>query len=172
MYTVDDRDTVTPLGDFPQSCTGAPCPVLVADESTLVLAYYLAERRPHVNGPQPRSIGIAKSLEPIAIVQFDSYTVFTFGPPNDEAFRGHPLAERGLEPYGAFEIEHSSWVRALERMNAVHPRRHPDMYAGRRHFVLSFHDSTFECVAEGIQFTLTHGSLSSVLPQMQALLEP
>jgi hypothetical protein len=43
----------------------------------------------------------------------------TFGPSNDEAFSGHPLAARGLTPYGAFKIENSSWVRHLERMNSA-----------------------------------------------------
>jgi hypothetical protein len=51
------------------------------------------------------------SDQPWAIVTFDSYA-HMFGPPNDEAFPGHPLAERGLTPYAFFVIQNSSWLRA------------------------------------------------------------
>jgi hypothetical protein len=77
-----------------------------------------------------------------------------FGSPNDEAFHGHPLAERGLGPYGAYRVEDSSWIRRLERMNSVHPRHDPERFRALTHCVLSFHDSTFECVAEGVRFSL------------------
>ena len=53
-----------------------------------------------------------------------------FGPPNDEAFDGHPLARRGLRPYGAFEVTHSSWIRQLEQMNSVHPHHSPPLFEG------------------------------------------
>jgi len=32
-------------------------------------------------------------------------------------------------------------------MNAVHPRHSDAHFAALRHFVLTFHDATFECVA-------------------------
>ena len=54
--------------------------------------------------------------------RFEHCYAHMFGPPNDEALRGHPLAGRGLRPYAAFEIRQSSWLRRLERMNSVHPR--------------------------------------------------
>jgi hypothetical protein len=38
-----------------------------------------------------------------------------FGMPNDETLHGHPLYERGLEVYGAFRVEDSSWVRQKRR---------------------------------------------------------
>src|SRR5262245_63708733 len=68
--------------------------------------------------------------------------------PNDEAFAGHPLANRGLMPYGAFVIESSSWIRRLEQMNSAHPCHKPERFWARKHYVLTFHDSTFECVAD------------------------
>ncbi|HYE94937.1 MAG TPA: hypothetical protein VD962_01910, partial [Rubricoccaceae bacterium] len=56
------------------------------------------------------------------------------------------LAERGLDPYGVFEVERSSWIRSLERMNRVHPYHKPARFERLRHIVLTFHDTTFECV--------------------------
>jgi len=75
-----------------------------------------------------------------------------FGPPNDEGLHGHPLAERGLEPYGVFVVSPSSWLRALVRMNAVHPRHRDEHFDGLCHFVFTFHDSTFECIARGFKW--------------------
>jgi hypothetical protein len=86
-----------------------------------------------------------------------------FGPPNDEAFAGHPLSVRGLTPYGVFEVKNSSWVRRLERMNSVHPRHKPERFARLKHFIFTFHDTTFECIAEGFECTRHEGSVSRIL---------
>ena len=87
------------------------------------------------------------TVESAALVRFEFVRAVMFGPPNDEAFSGHPLADRGLPPYGAFEVLESSWIRRLERINAVHPNHRPEHFADDRHFVLAFHDEVFECVA-------------------------
>ena len=82
-----------------------------------------------------------------------------FGPPNDETFSGHPLADRGLHPYAVFEVRDSSWIRKLERMNSVHHRHNRERFLeGLRHFVFAFHDSTFECVAHGFEVEVFRGS--------------
>jgi hypothetical protein len=57
---------------------------------------------------------------------------------------------RGLAPYGEFEVVASSWIRSLERMNRVHPRHDAARFAELRHFIFTFHDKTFECVAKGV----------------------
>jgi hypothetical protein len=84
-----------------------------------------------------------------------------------EAFAGHPLADRGLTPYGVFEIRESSWVRKLERMNAVH--RYHDKHRfmrDKKHFVFSFHDTTFECVAESFTVEVSTGSVNGAIRRM------
>ena len=109
MYTVDELDTVTERSDVPQSSVGAPCPQISAGEHFLHLAYYLE-----------KSEG-----EDCAVVRFVRPYAHMFGPPNDEAPSAHPLARRGLRPYAAFEVRSSSWIRALEQMNAVHRFHRP-----------------------------------------------
>ncbi len=50
--------------------------------------------------------------------------------------RRTPLAARGLKKDGAFEVKDSSWVR--------------DSFGGKgKHYVFTFKDALFECVAEG-----------------------
>jgi hypothetical protein len=94
-----------------------------------------------------------------------------FGLPNDEAFNGHPLASRGLHPYGAFRIEDSSWIRKLERMNSIHPYHRADPFWKKQHVVFAFHDSTFECVCDRFDVRRMRGSALGLIPDMVKLLE-
>ena len=172
MYRVDERDGVVELRDIPQSSVGAPLPLVLAKELRVVLAYYLQATPPGWDGTSARLVSSVDSDEPIAIVQFDRCRAHLFGPPNDEAFSGHTLAGRGLTPYAVFEVTDSSWIRALERMNSVHPNHDAKhFFAGKRHLIFAFHDSTFECVCAGFQIHLARGSLRSAIPKMAELLE-
>ncbi len=162
MYAVDAQDMVKRMDDVPQSDIGAPMPMVSASENALAVAYFVPSPVPGWDGTSVRVV-TAQGVEAAACVRFVAPVAHLFGPPNDEAFAGHPLAARGLRPYGAFEVLHSSWIRSLERMNAIHPHHRPESYAELRHFILSFHDSTFECVARGYQSVLGHGPLESLL---------
>ena len=167
MYSVDERDTVIELKDFPQASVGAPCPVVMADENQLVVAYYVGIVDPRWTGSTIGVVDPGSTDEPVAVVAFPSYRAFMFGPPNDEAFSGHPLASRGLSPYSVFEVRQSSWIRGLERMNAVHPYHRPEMFSSLRHFVFAFHDSTFECVAKDYAIEVRRGPVLDALDTMK-----
>lgn len=170
MYSVDDKDTVSELENVPQSSIGAPCPFVMSDEHTLLLAYIVERVDPGWDGTTVRLVGPETPGETIALLRFIRHSAVMFGPPNDEAFSGHPLSARGLSPYSAVEVRHSSWVRRLERMNAVHPQHKPESFARYRHFIFAFHDSTFECVARDFTVTLYEGTMASLLPEMGRLL--
>jgi hypothetical protein len=159
-----------PLEGIPQSSVGAPIPFILANEDRVVLAYYLQEREPGWDGTTVRVVHADTTNLPIALVRFSGKT-HMFGPPNDETFAGHPLASRGLRPYGAFEIKDSSWIRKLERMNSLHSCHRPEAYWKLRHLIFAFHDSTFECVCGGFDITLTRGSIHGVILQMLRLLQ-
>jgi hypothetical protein len=116
----------------------------------------------------PRTLGPTNVDEPIVIVRFERST-HMFGPPN-EAFAGHPLAKRGLTPYGAFRIANSSWIRGLERMNSVHSQHRAEDYWKLQHLVFSFHDSTFECACLKIEAKMARGSIGEMIPEMVKLL--
>ena len=153
MYSVDNRDKVIRLQDVPQSDAGAPLPIVLSDEFRILLAYIVRDTPP--------------DFSHYALIQFAFYSSYMFGGPNDEAFEGHPLASRGLTPYGAFQIENSSWIRQLERMNSVHPLHDPKWYDRYKHYVFTFHDSTFECVAHGFTVFEHHGSFNDLLAIMR-----
>lgn len=169
MYTVDERDAVKPLPDVPQSGVGAPLPTVLADENRVMLAYLVHRHDPAWDGTYVTVVGADADGMEIAIVDFAHPLLHMFGPPNNEAFQGHPLANRGLRPYSAAEVIESSWLRAVERMNAVHPNHDPARFmANRRHFIFAFHDSTFECIAEGFAITRFQGSMSGAVQKMAA----
>jgi hypothetical protein len=169
MYTVSSADHPRELSSVPQSSIGAPCPMLIAGEHTLRLAYYLEEGRlaPEWANATILPPAVNDSDELCAVVQFSGLYTHMSGPPNDEAFSGHPLASRGLSPYAVFEVEHSSWVRTLERMNSVHPYHRPERFATFKHYIFAFHDTTFECVAESFSVSLCRGSVWRVLQAAQ-----
>ncbi len=125
----------------------------------MVVVYYREEPRAPVDGKTVRVVSPNSDDQQIAAVKFRGFQAQYFGAPNDEAFEGHPLAARGLEPYGAFEVLNSSWIRALSRMNEVHSNHSDDMFRRLRHFVLTFHDTTFECVARDFTVRRGEGSL-------------
>jgi hypothetical protein len=120
MYPVDRHDRVVELTEAPRPSVGAPLPVALADEARLLLAYLPDVPVPGWDGTWTQVVDL-HTATPVVLVRFMVVEAWQWGPPNDEAFQGHPLADRGLRPYGVFRVEGSSWVRQLERMNRVHP---------------------------------------------------
>jgi hypothetical protein len=170
MYSVDEKDSVVPLAEVPQSDPGAPMPFVMCDEHTVLLAYFVFQKDPNWDGTYVQIRDPESPQELISLINFEWPKSHIFGPPNDEAFSGHPLASRGLRRYSAAEVKHSSWIRRLERMNSVHHRHNPAWFDKYRHFIFAFHDSTFECVAKGLQVSVHKGPMSSVLTEMKKLL--
>ena len=160
MYTLplNAKDQVLSLENAPPSSPGAPCPMVLATEQTLCVIYYCFEPVDW-DDSSPRSVELVSQGELFAVATFSRHRAYYQGSPNDEAFSGHPLYEKGLRPYGAYEVTHSSWVRRLMEMNRVHPSHRDEVFAGCRHFVLSFHDSVFECVAGACSFEMGRGSI-------------
>jgi hypothetical protein len=132
MYSVDGKDSVVALSEIPGPEAGAPSPVVYASDGTLAVAYYATP-----------------ADDAVALVSFTMPYIHLFGAPNDEALAGHPLYERGLSFCAAFEVRGSSWIRSLERTNRVHRMHNAARFVAYRYFIITFHDTTFECVAQG-----------------------
>ncbi len=162
MYQIDTHDKVVELRDLPQMDPGAPLPAVVANEQYVDLIYLIVEHDPDWDGTTATMVTSDTEREQVACVRFSGVWSHCWGAPGDETLVGHPLAARGLTYYSVFEVLHSSWVRSLERMNAVHPRHSPSFFDSARHFIFTFHDSTFECVAGSYESRVTSGSIASV----------
>ena len=162
MYQVDERDIVVQLTDIPRPDVGAPLPAVVAAEHHLDLLYLVSEPDPNWDGTYVNVVGPDSEGKHVARIRFERPYAHMFGPPNDEAFSGHPLAARGLAPYAGWEVRNSSWLRALERMNSVHPYHDPSRFGLFRHFIFAFHDTTFESIAWRYKAHVEQGSIASV----------
>ncbi|MBI2387640.1 MAG: hypothetical protein HYV14_16765 [Elusimicrobia bacterium] len=122
MYEIDGQDRVIPLDLAPPPDPGDPLPIVLAKDGAVILSYVAGR-------------------ELTVVATFPACAATLFGEPRAKTLAKHPLAERGLKPHGAFEIRDSSWARALEARDG----------AGRKkHFVFTFRDSVFECVAADI----------------------
>lgn len=164
MYPVDDSVSVKSITNIPQCSIGAPIPSVVSGEHrTAVLFYIEKEVAADWDGTSVRVVSADSEDEQVACVIFDFCYATMFGPPNDEVYDGHPLSEKGLGPYGVFEIIDSSWIRLLESLNSVHPRHDKENFMmNKHHYVLSFHDTNFECVARDYEVSLHSGSIKTV----------
>jgi hypothetical protein len=109
-------------------------PRLFADAFTMMVIYEVAETAP--------------TDDVYAVLRFQTCRIVKFGYPNDEALPGHPLYPKGLRCYGLFEVRDSSWSKSLDEYNPV---SFPNLNQSRdsyRHFIVTFHDSTPECIAQ------------------------
>jgi hypothetical protein len=112
-------------------------PLLIQTGSTAVLAV-----NPHFDDRDQRAL----------VFVWSGCRGALLGDPNDEARNGHPLWHRGLSGCGwAAEVHHSAWIARLELQNRAHPQHDPVLYQPLRHFILLFHDSTFEVLAESVE---------------------
>jgi hypothetical protein len=103
-----------------------------------------------------------------AVVELERCVITKFGYPNDEARPGHPLAERGLDSYGVFEVVGSRWVKGLTLQNRkIFPKTEEST---QRHFIFAFHDSTFECVAAGVRASVSTEPIRDTLSGLLAKL--
>ncbi len=102
-----------------------------------------------------------------AVVEICRYSITKFGYPNDEARPGHPLHPRGLDSDdGVYEVLNSSWVAELTKQNRVRFPFTPD--SKQRHFIINFHDSLFECVADDLRVTLRTEPYEQVFHELGA----
>lgn len=173
MYDVRGEDRARELAGIPQSSVGAPLPIVLSAEHRVVVAYLMQDATDATEARDSSAVRVVsadRDDEAIALLTFLGYHAFFFGPPNDETLAGHPLAHRGLRPYGSYVVEPSSWVHRLERMSSVHPQHDPKRFDELRHFILTFHDSTFECVARSFTVEVHAGSIPAMIPRMTDVL--
>lgn len=142
-----------------------PRPVLLSSLRTFVV-FYLSVRDPVTGRTNPRLRG-PRADHGIGVVEFKRMTSIKIGSPNDEVVRGHPLWGSGLEFYSAHEVENSSWITELMEVDRAHERFDESLWSGRRHFLLTFHDETLECVAK---WTATRTAPGATMPEVIARL--
>ncbi len=150
---------------------GAPLPCLLANDYRTYLTFYVRVPDPDWDGTYVTvKDPAADSAERLALVEFHHCAAATLGDPNDEVLSGHPLYKHGLEAYTAQVVRNSSWLKRVESINAVHPQYRPERWRGLLHYILWFHDSTFECLAESFTVRVYEESMAAMLERVSRLL--
>lgn len=148
MYEIDERDRVVELKEVTPPDVIAPLPLVISKEGAVVLSYIAS-----------RYVGV--------IVSFPVCHAHYFGPPGEDAFKGHPLAARGMKCHSVYEVQESSWIRALERSNRL-PSKERDKNRSLgdwKHFAFPFRDALFECVARdyGVELNRENDDMLKVM---------
>ncbi|CAN90885.1 hypothetical protein predicted by Glimmer/Critica [Sorangium cellulosum So ce56] len=143
---------------------GAPLPHVFSSGSRTLVVYNMREPDPAWDGSYATVVDpTSADLRLIAIVEFERCLAHKLGPPNDEVLHGHPLHGRGLVGYAAHVVERSRWIAELMKINSVHSQYNPEEWKQYRHYLLAFHDETFECIARSHSLKQTMSSFPEAL---------
>ncbi|HEY2021058.1 hypothetical protein [Paraburkholderia sp.] len=143
VSTVDVRqqeDLVVLLDSIPHPAADAAEPFIVASERRVILTYPIAESDFERFGP------FDPDDDPFCAVLFSDTAFHRLGPPGDVDLAIHPLAAQGLSSYSAHEVVNSSLCAEIAAV-PDHAASIAAVSPARRHFVITFLESTFECVA-------------------------
>src|SRR6195952_2034792 len=121
------------LDSVPRPAADAAEPFIVASDRRVILAYPIAESDFERFGP------FDSDDDPFCTVLFPDAVFHRLGPPGDLDLEIHPLASQGLIGYSVHEVMNSSLAAEISAVASHGP--------AQRHFVITFQDSTFECVA-------------------------
>ena len=116
---------------------GATSPHLLQSERRTLLAFYIG----------PTDPAYTDVLADVGVIEWRRCRGAILGSPNIDALHGHRLWHKGLREaghYGAAEVRNSAWIAATLRVLSAHEGYDSARWRGLRHFILSFHDSTFE----------------------------
>jgi hypothetical protein len=103
-----------------------------------------------------------------ALIEIENCQITKFGSPNDEGLYQHPLSIKGLEEYDIFKVENSVWIEELTSPLFSAFKNDPKFSAfvsesEEQHFIFTFHDSTFECIARGLKATLSEKPIEEII---------
>ena len=132
-YASQQEDQVVLLDSAPRPAADAADPFIVASDCRVILTYPIAESDFERFGP------FDPDDDPFCAVLFSDTVFHRLGPPGDTDLAIHPLAAQGLCSYSAHEVVNSSLCAEIAAASAIAPAQH--------HFVITFLESTFECVA-------------------------
>jgi hypothetical protein len=136
---------------FPFGVTAESCePVVWQDEHHAVVIFETDAATPEERG----------------VLRFEGLLQSRFGYPNDEALAGHPYATSGIGFYGLFEVKGSGWLAELGRQNQVAFPNSPWPPRPFRHFVLTFHDSTFEALCMNVGGRATDETVAEIIGRL------
>lgn len=158
MYKIGDKDSIEKLTDVPIMDVGAPLPIMMRNDSDLVLGYIVSSSSPK---PYEKHVEVIKGetgYGRFALIRFwRSIAGVSCLPPEDDIDK-HPLSARGLRPYMAVKVNNSSWLHLTKEIYKIEDEK-------MNHFIFTFHDSSFECLARSYWVTVFEGCTEETLKE-------
>ena len=154
MYPIAGNEVLHPLLDLPEPDT-TPLPFVLANLSRGMLGL---EYRASSQWCLENHFSVEASIDVYVLLSFRVPRAHYLGPPNEDLLYlggGHPLRERGLEPYTFVNVLPSPWIEQLELANRIHPNHSPERFASLHHYIFPFHEETFECLAQGYDVSIS-----------------
>lgn len=166
MFNFNKKEEAIKISFNPKWSGGAPLPHLLQSELKTFLVYYIQTIDPNWDGTYVNVKDPSSDIEDsIAIVEWMGCRGAMLGGLNDEAISGHRLYNSGLKGvgYDAFIVKNSKWIEELRKGNSIHPYHKDEAFSKLNHYILLFHDTTFECIAESFKVEKVKDSMPEVL---------
>ncbi|RAS34413.1 hypothetical protein [Paraburkholderia bryophila] len=144
LASPQQEDHVVLLDSVPQPAADAAEPFIVASARRVILAYPIAEADFERFGP------FDPDDDPHCTVLFPDAVFHRLGPPGEVDLEIHPLASQGLAGWSVHEVMNSSLAAEISAVESPIP--------AQRHFVITFNESTFECVASDYTVVGVYGA--------------
>ncbi len=129
---------------------GAPLPLIIANDFMLSLIFL---------GDEIKAADGNNLLEPVYLLKFIKPRSHRFGAPSNETIHGHPYYPLGLFSHSFFQLKESDWLEQLKTINKIHPYYDEQRWTKAKHFIITFHDKMFECIAEGYEVSGEYTSI-------------
>lgn len=129
---------------------GAPTPTIISNDSNLYLMFYSNEESTNGETLKERNSVYDRG---IYVLKFNLFLKYKFGMPNNEIIIGHPYSKLGLQPYSFYQLEGSDWIKELMKIDSVHPDYNKEKWASYKHYIFTFHDNMFECIAKDFEIS-------------------
>jgi hypothetical protein len=126
---------------------GSPSPTILSNDNELFIAFY-ADKESKSSVPQERNTIYDTG---IFALKFKTYLKYTFGLPSNETIEGHPYSKFGMKSFSFYELRDSDLIKSLQEIEKVHPYYNPEKWKMYKHYILTFHDNMFECIAQGFE---------------------
>lgn len=129
---------------------GVPAPTIISNDSNLYLMFYSNGEDISTEALQERNSVYDRG---IYILKFNLFLNYKFGMPSNEIIIGHPYSKLGLQPYSFYQLEDSDWIKKLMKIDSVHPYYDKKKWVIYKHYILTFHDNMFECIAKDFEIS-------------------
>ena len=134
---------------------GAPMPTTFSSEGKLFLCFF-ADPQIDLKIPVERVIG---TDEEVYVLSFNNCIYHRLGSPNDESLKGHRYYKLGLRSYSFYELRQSDLIHQLMSIDSVHPKYNVNSWKNYKHYIITFHDEMFECVAANFEISKEESSM-------------